>query len=967
LAALRDNTAGVNYREESGYTQVGVGLGTTDADNPPTLMLHVQDVNAGQTKAWRFMGRSRDGTSTINWGRLAPSAAATNTNIFTWSMTNAARTYTSTTITSSGIDTHKLRAEKVEVSESLTISGVPVSTGTITNAVLSLNDKTGNITITGTGGAVVTTSGQTIIIDAAGAGTGGGSQGCFTHTQSIANTTWTVAHNLGTEIVTYIVLDNADTQIDPDSFTVVDENNVTLVFAAPQAGQVHIFPCGGSSVLNLNGCYTHVQSTASTSWVVNHNLHSLPINYMVVDNSYVQVIPNSFAINSDTQATITFSAPQAGRAFIFPCVSGTGAGGGAGASTLQEAYDNGDGVIVTVSGKPVVISGVENDRGVEFKVVGSGVITEALTIGQGTTYINDHSITTGSGIFSTSLTVSGSPVLTAASTQHGSMNFTNSLTVSGQPISTGTFDLTALDARYVNVTGDSMTGNLNMQGRLVQDAGVVKVQNSTPSVTVAGLLWFDADAVGTYPSDPNLPVGGVFASTSVITSGTTVPDSTIVTIPWNVSLFDNGGWFSHADSSRLTVPSGVTHVRLSAAARFDANATGRRQVFIYRNGSTASLVPASGIGNSAGRWGEAIVQPVSAASTDTITQIETPILTVSGGDYFQVGVFHTSGGPLTVESGSAYFSALAVNTRGVPGVNSVNALKGDISVLPGAGISISSNSGSNTITVSGTTTLQTAYDNGNGVIVTTSGKPFVVSGTEDDLGLDFKVVGSGVFTEGLRVGEDTVHINPSGIKAHAGEFTNLTASGLPVLNSQSLASPIKFVRRQTLTTATGVVTFNLPQTADYLHVQIKARSSRTGSGDELDPIVLRFNNDSTAKYNSIHHGFNAGGGDSNSSDGVNLTSGFCGLAVSNDTVSAGMGSTEIWVHDYRNTTTHTVWDQLSIAAGDTSTSTINYRAGGGRYTVTSGITSISFLLGTGPDFMAGSKFVIYGYSDEEIG
>lgn len=77
--------------------------------------------------------------------------------------------------------------------------------------------------------------------------------------------------------------------------------------------------------------------------------------------------------------------------------------------TLQESYDNGTGVIQTTAGKPVVISGA---AGEDFRVVGSGTFTEALTVGTGSTYLNDHSIATASGVFTNTLTVSGIPVNT---------------------------------------------------------------------------------------------------------------------------------------------------------------------------------------------------------------------------------------------------------------------------------------------------------------------------------------------------------------------------------------------------------------------------------------------------------------------------------------------------------------------------------------------------------------------------
>ncbi len=80
------------------------------------------------------------------------------------------------------------------------------------------------------------------------------------------------------------------------------------------------------------------------------------------------------------------------------------------AATLQTAYDSGDGFISVTGGKPVIISGTTSAE--DFRVVGSGTFTEALTVGQGTTHLNNISITTGSGIFTDTLTVGGVAVAT---------------------------------------------------------------------------------------------------------------------------------------------------------------------------------------------------------------------------------------------------------------------------------------------------------------------------------------------------------------------------------------------------------------------------------------------------------------------------------------------------------------------------------------------------------------------------
>lgn len=76
--------------------------------------------------------------------------------------------------------------------------------------------------------------------------------------------------------------------------------------------------------------------------------------------------------------------------------------------SLQSAYDNGTGVIQTTANKSVVISGTTGEDA--LRVVGSGTFTEALTVGEGSTYLNPISVTTASGVFTSSLTISGIPV-----------------------------------------------------------------------------------------------------------------------------------------------------------------------------------------------------------------------------------------------------------------------------------------------------------------------------------------------------------------------------------------------------------------------------------------------------------------------------------------------------------------------------------------------------------------------------
>jgi len=68
-------------------------------------------------------------------------------------------------------------------------------------------------------------------------------------------------------------------------------------------------------------------------------------------------------------------------------------GGGGGASTLQDAYDGGDGTIATTGGKPLELTGTG-----ELTAV-TGTFTDGLTVGGASTFIDGGSITTATGTF----------------------------------------------------------------------------------------------------------------------------------------------------------------------------------------------------------------------------------------------------------------------------------------------------------------------------------------------------------------------------------------------------------------------------------------------------------------------------------------------------------------------------------------------------------------------------------------
>lgn len=82
------------------------------------------------------------------------------------------------------------------------------------------------------------TTGRYIAKEGAGGGTFGTSG--FVHEQAIATTSWNINHNGTTEFVVVQLYDETNSVILPDSINVIDANNVTVTWAAPQAGRAHV-------------------------------------------------------------------------------------------------------------------------------------------------------------------------------------------------------------------------------------------------------------------------------------------------------------------------------------------------------------------------------------------------------------------------------------------------------------------------------------------------------------------------------------------------------------------------------------------------------------------------------------------------------------------------------------------------------------------------------------------------------
>jgi hypothetical protein len=135
-------------------------------------------------------------------------------------------------------------------------------------------------------------------------------------------------------------------------------------------------------------------------------------------------------------------------------------------------------------------------------------------------------------------------------------------------------------------------------------------------------------------------------------------DATSLSFPWiaawQAAVYDTDAFWSAGAPTRLTVPAGVTGVRLHGSIRLpDAASVGAINLQILRNGASVS---ASYPGTA--MWA---VRVGGTGFTDNAAFFITPVLSVSPGDYFELRVNRTGlGTPTTVLADAATFMAIEV-------------------------------------------------------------------------------------------------------------------------------------------------------------------------------------------------------------------------------------------------------------------------------------------------------------------
>jgi hypothetical protein len=171
-------------------------------------------------------------------------------------------------------------------------------------------------------------------------GDSGNAAGYYTNSYT-SSTTWQVDHNLNSQYVCVAPATAADLswygRYDGPSISYTNANSLTLTFSSAQTGNVAII---GSS--NIAGYYSHTQSSANTTWVVNHNLNAKYLSVTPVYPNNVSMVgtydfPN-ITYNNANSLTLTFNSALTGNVAI---VGGGGAPLQAGGSNTQVQFNNG--------------------------------------------------------------------------------------------------------------------------------------------------------------------------------------------------------------------------------------------------------------------------------------------------------------------------------------------------------------------------------------------------------------------------------------------------------------------------------------------------------------------------------------------------------------------------------------------------------------------------------------------------
>jgi len=284
-----------------------------------------------QTSSFNTYTSSNDGrvsslesfTSSLNTNYVSETEFGTYTGSIN-TFTSSVNTYTSsndgrvsslesktgsyaTTGSNSFVGTENITGSLI-VSSSLNVIGTQNVTGSliVSNSlkVIGTQNINGNLSVTGS----VVISGS---LDLSNANV---DNSRYLHTQSTSGTTWNIVHNLNYLYPSITVYDASDKVMLPAEITSIDANTTQLTFAVAESGHA-LASVGGISTSTADR-YLHTQTSATGSWVIDHNIGYKYVTVNVYDGADEQLIPQKITAVSVNRTQIDFATPTTGNAII---------------------------------------------------------------------------------------------------------------------------------------------------------------------------------------------------------------------------------------------------------------------------------------------------------------------------------------------------------------------------------------------------------------------------------------------------------------------------------------------------------------------------------------------------------------------------------------------------------------------------------------------------------------------------
>jgi len=129
----------------------------------------------------------------------------------------------------------------------------------------------------------------------------------------------------------------------------------------------------------------------------------------------------------------------------------------------------------------------------------------------------------------------------------------------------------------------------------------------------------------------------------------TITSGANTALVWDTEGYDTSSIHDNVtNNTRLTVPSGITKVKLKASVTFAGDTTGTRKIYIWKNSLSTHYV------------GKGYSTEDSPVSTGTYLHTSTSVLEVIAGDYFEAFVAQTSGGDLDAIAANVTWFAMEI-------------------------------------------------------------------------------------------------------------------------------------------------------------------------------------------------------------------------------------------------------------------------------------------------------------------